>query len=323
MNDSPIGLPLGATLTAAEVCAGARLQGKLAVITGASTGIGQETARALALAGAHVFLGARDEQALMNAKQRIAACSPWAEISVHRIDLMLTSSIRAFANAVESLGRPVDILICNAGVMACPLSRTDAGIEAQFMTNYVGHALLTSRLHPLLRSARSARFVSLSSSAHHLASVDLDDPSYSKRTYDRWGAYGQSKTAAALLAVQVRRRMAGDGVTAFAVHPGLIKTELARHLREDDRAAIGRRVDSAAPTSQWKTIAAGAATSAWAATAATLNDLGCAYLEDCGIAQQISEPNFLHGVMPYALDTGLAQDLWRVTEDLLGVPLPL
>lgn len=323
MKDSTIGLPGGAALTAAEVCAGARLHGKLAVITGASTGIGLETASALALAGAHVFLGARDEQALMNAKQRIAASSPWAEVSVHRLDLMLESSILAFANAVESLGRPVDILICNSGVMACPLTRTHSGMEAQFMTNYVGHAFLTSRLSRMLRSSRSARFVSLSSSAHHLASVDLDDPSFLRRPYDRWAAYGQSKTAAALLAVQVHQRMAEDGVTGFAVHPGLIKTELARHLNEAERTAIDRRIESAGTTSRWKTTAAGAATTAWAATAAMLNDLGSAYLEDCSVARPICQPNFLHGVMPYARDSGLAQELWRVTEELLGATLPL
>ncbi|GAB3628440.1 short-chain dehydrogenase [Pandoraea terrae] len=323
MLSSSFGLPQGATLTAEEVCAGIRLHGKLAVITGASTGLGKETARALALAGAHVFLGGRDEQALMTAKRDISTFSLSTEISVHRLDLMSASSVCAFTKAVESLGRPVDILICNAGIMACPLWRSETGIEAQFMTNYVGHALLTSRLCPLLRSAGRARFVSLSSCAHHLASVDLADLSYRHRAYDRWSAYGQSKTAAALLAVQVYRKLGQDGVTALTVHPGMSKTELGRFLLEEEKAAMAQLTCSVGSTSLWKSAAAGAATSVWAATAAEFEGVGPAYLEDCAVAPLITQPNFQYGVMPYALDETLAQDLWHATEQLLGTTLPL
>lgn len=323
MLDCPLGLPRGANLTAAEVCAGIRLHGKLAVITGASAGLGKETARVLALAGAHVFLGGRDEQTLMTAKREIAAGSAQAEISVHRLDLMSATSIAAFTRAVESLARPVDLLICNAGIMAVPLRHSHAGIEAQLMTNYVGHALLTSRLHPLLRSAGQARFVSLSSSAHHLTSVDLADLSYHRRHYERWHAYAQSKTAAALLAVQVYQRLGRYGVTALTVHPGMIQTEPRRCLTEEETGAIARRCGSADATSRWKTIAAGAATSVWAATAAELEGAGPMYLEDCAVAPRVIQPNFLYGVMPYALDETLAEDLWHATERLLGQALPL
>jgi len=327
MPDSSLELPPGAHRTADDVCRGLELGGRLAVISGASTGVGKETARVLALAGAHVFLGARDEQALMRAKHEIAVAFAHAEVSVHRLDLMCPSSIAAFATAVESLGRPIDMLICNAGIMACPLQYSATGIEAQLMTNYVGHAILTARLSPLLKAGGQARFVSLSSSAHHLASVDLQDLSWQRKPYDRWKAYGQSKTASALLAVQVQRRLGADGVTALTVHPGVIQTDLGRFMSAEERQALAERSAAASHPGgralRWKSVAAGAATSVWAATAAELDGAGPAYLEDCAVAPRITRPNLVYGVMPYALDEALAERLWRASERALGARLAL
>jgi NAD(P)-dependent dehydrogenase (short-subunit alcohol dehydrogenase family) len=323
MPESSLGRYRGAQPSAEEVCRGLQLEGRLAVVTGGATGLGKETARVLALAGAHVFLGGRDEQALMIAKRDISAACPEAQVSVHRLDLMSAANVSSFAAAVESLGRAVDILICNAGIMACPLHRGAAGIEAQLMTNYVGHALLTSHLHRLLRASGCARVVSLSSAAHHLASVDLQDLSYQRKPYDRWQAYGQSKTAAALLAVQVQRRLGRDGVTALAVHPGIIPTGLGRYMSEEEKAALAARCASAASPFQPKSVATGAATGVWAATAAELEGAGPAYLENCAVAARITRPNLAHGVMPYALDESLAERLWRATEQALGSRLPL
>jgi NAD(P)-dependent dehydrogenase (short-subunit alcohol dehydrogenase family) len=226
--------------------------------------------------------------------------------------------VQDFARAIQSLGRAVDIQICNAGIMATPLAYAPGGVESQLMTNYVGHALLVSLLGSMLRRAGRSRVVSLASLAHQLSPVVFEDLNFRSRPYDKWKAYGQSKTACSLLAVHVSGQMRHDGVTALAVHPGIIVTALGRYLSEEERRHLATRLDG-----EYKSVKSGAATSVWAATAAELEGHEAAYLEDCQIAQVVREPNNQHGVMPYALDADQAARLWGVTGGLLGEVLPL
>lgn len=312
--------------TALEVASAANLVGKLAVITGGSTGLGKETARALASAGADLFLGARGRASLEAAKDDLAKIGP--QVHTHVLDLMDPASVEAFAQAVLSLGRPIDILVNNAGIMACPLSRNAFGVESQLATNFLGHALLTSLLAPALVKAGRSRLVSLSSSGHHRASVDLEDLNFEARSYDRWEAYGQSKTADALLAVKVARELGGRGVTALAVHPGAIMTDLMRFLTDEERAMVNSATPDMSPKACYKTVQTGAATSIWAATAPELDGKGPLYLEDCGVAPVIDQPDwskgvFRSGVMRFALDPELADRLWAAGERLLDRKLPL
>jgi NAD(P)-dependent dehydrogenase (short-subunit alcohol dehydrogenase family) len=311
----------GAT-PADEVVAGLDLRGRLAVITGASAGIGRETARVLAAAGADLVVGARRLDALDDLEAELRAAGIAGELVRARLDLTDDQSIDAFADTVLERGGAVDILINNAGIMACPLQRDARGHEIQFRTNALGHALLLSRLATALRAGGSGRFVSLTSLAHQRADVDFDDIHFERRPYDPWVAYGQSKTACALLAVKAQHALGEAGVCAFAVHPGVIpSTELQKHLSPDDLArAIARSKTSA---SAYKTIASGAATSVWAATAPDLAGWGPLYLEDCGIARIIPESNGVSGVRSYALDAAGADRLWRSAEQMLGRDLPL
>lgn len=305
--------------TAEQVAAGCDLRGKLVVLTGPSAGIGRETARVLATAGADLFMGVRDPVA---AQGSIEASSGARPPVFHRLDLMDEPSVDAFADAVLALGRPVDLLINNAGIMACPLARDARGIESQFSTNFVGHAILTSRLAGALRRAEYSRLVSLSSLAHQRSTVMLDDIDFERRAYDPWMAYGQSKTASVLLAVQAQAVLGGPRFDAFAVHPGIIpSTELVRFMTPADRAAAMAR--SKTPATNHKTIGMGAATTVWAAIAPELTGKGPLYLEDCRVAETTSEANGRDGVMDYALDPVLADMLWRWTEDRLGRKLPL
>jgi NAD(P)-dependent dehydrogenase (short-subunit alcohol dehydrogenase family) len=310
----------GATITAAEVLDGIDLSGKLAVVTGASAGIGREAARVLARAGADVVAGARRVDVLRDLETQAEGGTIYAGA----LDLQSPDKVRNFAAAVRSLGRPVDILINNGGVMACPLARSDTGLESQFNTNFLGHALLTSELAPELRRSGAARLVSLSSSGHQLSPVVFDDINFARRSYDPWMAYGQSKTACALLAVRAQSQLGPSGLNAFAVHPGVVPgTELAHSVREEDWAAVRERTSAANAPRIPKSVEAGAATMVWAATAAALTGRGPAYLEDCAVAPLIETPNYRFGVRAYALDPEAADQLWAHAERLLRQPLPL
>lgn len=315
----------GASTRAEEVTAGVNLHDKLVVITGATSGLGEETARVLAAAGADVFLGARGADALKSLVAR-AAFRKGGEVFSHPLDLTDSASIDAFADDVLSLGRPVDVLINNAGIMACPLSRTKEGFESQLGVNFIGHAVLTSRLADALKQSGVARLVSLSSLAHHRADIDLADLNFERRPYDPWIAYGQSKTANVLLAVHAQTALARHGVACFAIHPGIIPaTGIQRFQSEEDRAkaAAAAREGRTPPSTTYKTIAAGAATSVWAVVNDQLSANAPAYLEDCTIADIVEKPNFKYGVCRYALDVGAAERLWKETERLLGRRLPL
>lgn len=308
--------------TAAEVAAGVDLRGKLVVVTGGSVGLGKETARILSNAGADVFLGARSEAQLQVTQRELGVDG--RRVFSHALDLMDPLSVNSFATAVLDLGRPVDILLNNAGIMACPLMRNALGIEAQLATAYVGHAQLTSLLASALISARGARVVTLSSIAHHFSPVVLEDLNFNHRPYDKWLAYGQAKTADALLSVRVAEALGAKGVTALTVHPGVIQTDLLRFLTPEDMEESQRRYASSADqAASFKSVAAGAATSIWAVTSPDLEGEGPLYLEDCSVAPLVDEPNFSHGVLPHALDKDAAQQLWAAAETMLDQALPL
>lgn len=309
--------------TAQDVLQGVDMTGKLAVVTGGGGGLGYETARALMASGADVVIGGRTPDKLNKAAGTLAKKYPDSRIESFVLDLADLESVDRFADDIIALDRPIDMLIANAGIMACPLARTNVGLEMQFGTNYVGHALLVSRLSSSLRTGGDTRVVCLSSSGHHFAPVTLDDLNFEKRDYDKWVAYGQSKTACALLARKVQTEMRDRDVTGLAVHPGVIGTDLMRHLTEDDYAALSKRPDAADPASRKrKTVEQGAATTVWAASEPSLKGK-FAYLEDCQIAEPVETPNTVTGVLPHAEDPVMADRLWVETEKLIGREMPL
>jgi NAD(P)-dependent dehydrogenase (short-subunit alcohol dehydrogenase family) len=311
----------GKKSTAQEVLRGVNLEGKLAVITGATAGIGKATAQALAQAGATIVIAGRNSQALDRARAEIAAVSVQQTVHAFALDLMSITSVDGFAEKVLALDRPVDILINNAAITG-QLVRNELGIESQLMTNFIGHAVLSSRLAPALVRAQRSRVVSLSSFGHHYSPVVFDDLNFERRPYSAWDGYGQSKTACVLLAVKLSRTLGGNGVEAFAVHPGAIMTELGRNMSQEDVDLAQQRGSIPAPD-DWKTVEGGAATSVWAATEQLLAGRAPLYLEDCRDAPLLDKPNYSHGVMKYALDSDNAERLWSATERLIQRALPL
>lgn len=310
----------GAETTTSEVIRGVDLTGKLAVITGGGGGLGLETARTLALAGADIVIGGRSPENIDAARDALATAYPKSKAQAFVLDLASVASVDAFADAVLALDRSIDLFIANAGIMASPLARNEAGHELQFATNFIGHAVLTSRLAPAIRKAVRPRVVILSSTGHHFSSIRLNDLNFETTPYDKWRAYGQSKTACSLLALKAWREM---GVTALAVHPGTIGTGLMRFLSQQDYADLQTRTDVRPPIGRKpKTLAQGAATTVWAATAPELEGR-FAYLEDCHVAEPVEKPDLIAGVLPYAVDPELADELWAATEELLGRKLSL
>ena len=234
---------------------------------------------------------------------------------------MSIASVDRFADEVLALDRPVDILINNAAITG-QLVRNELGIESQLMTNFIGHAVLSSRLAGALVRAGRSRVVSLSSFGHHYSPVVFDDLNFERRPYSAWGGYGQSKTACVLLSVKLSRTLVDNGVEAFAVHPGAIMTELGRNMSQEDFELAEQR-GSIPSADDWKTPEGGAATSVWAATEPLLAGRAPLYLEDCGVAPLLDKPNYHHGVMKYALDPDIAERLWSATEQLIQRALPL
>ncbi len=312
-------MPYSAETTTDEVLAGRALDGLRVIVTGASGGLGEETARALAAHGAQVTLTARDLARGQAAAARIEASTGRRDVEVRELELADSESIRAFAAAWLADHDGLDVLINNAGIMACPLGRTAMGYELQFATNHLGHFRLTGHLLPALRQGTRPRIVNLSSAAHKLSAVDFDDPHFERREYDKWAAYGQSKTANVLHAVGLERRLAGEGIHAYALHPGGIMTDLGRHLAESDVVELMRRakVDPGEGL-KMKTIPAGAATTVWAATAQELEGRGGIYLEDCQIAPRCGGLLEDPGYMDYAVDPDSAERLWMLSEKLIG-----
>jgi NAD(P)-dependent dehydrogenase (short-subunit alcohol dehydrogenase family) len=250
--------------------------------------------------------------------EQVRAEVPDAQLDLRQLDLADLASIRTFAHGFVEDHPTLDVLIGNAGVMACPQGTTADGFELQFGTNHLGHFLLIQLLTPSLVAAGGARVVLLSSAGHRFSDVDLDDPGFEQSEYDPWTAYGRAKTANVLCAVGLDRRLRDQGVRAFAVHPGGIQTELGRHLTKETRQTMLDRL-AASPTSfAWKTIPQGAATTVYAATAPELDGEGGVYLEDCHIAEVVEDPDATAGVRPYALDPDRADALWVLSEELVG-----
>ena len=309
----------GHDTTTDEVLDGIDLSGRRALVTGASSGLGTETVRALAAKGCAVTFTARDLDKGQAVVDQVRASTGNDDVEMMSLELASLADVRRFADDYLSQHDRLDMLINNAGIMACPQGTTHDGFELQFGTNHLGHFLMTVLIAPALLAADSARIVALSSRAHHRSPMRFDDPWFSDGSYEKWTAYGQSKTANILFAVELQRRLAGRGVEAFAVHPGVIITELGRHLTEEDIAAA----TAAAPGGvlRTKTYEAGAATSVYAATAAELAGRGGCYLEDCGVAE-VDETSSEHGVRSYALDPAAAERLWAMSVDLVGADLP-
>jgi NAD(P)-dependent dehydrogenase (short-subunit alcohol dehydrogenase family) len=308
---------LGFSSTTDEVLSGVDLTGKHIVVTGASTGLGEETTRALATHGALVTMAVRDLERGASAAARIRAGVPDAELSVRELDLASLASVRRFAEAFLAEHSRLDVLINNAGIMACPFGRTADGFELQFGTNHLGHFLLGVSLAPALIAAENSRLVSLTSGGHAASDVDLTDWNFDHTPYDPFVAYGRAKTANALFAVGFSARY-GGAVRAYSVHPGGIHTELGRHMTPEVVAALRARIDGRATKMTWKTIPQGAATTVWAATSSALDAHAGAYLEDCSVAR-VTEPGEDGGVRAYAVDPTRAEDLWELSERLVGL----
>jgi len=297
--------PFGPHSTAAEVAAGIDLSGKRVIVTGAASGIGVETARALAGTGAEVTLAVRDTEAGARVAAGITASTGNRNLHVAGLDLADRASIAAF---VAGWDGPLHVLVNNAGVMALPEQHTPEGWEMQFAINHLGHFALAIGLHGALAAGGSARIVSVSSSAHQMSPVVFDDIHFAFRSYDPLGAYGQSKTANVLFAVEATARWAGDGITANALMPGAIATNLQRHTG-------GIKT----PPERRKTPEQGAATSVLLAASPLLEGIGGRYFMDCNEAVPVSRRTAdMSGVAPYALDPGNAGRLWEESLRLLG-----
>jgi len=297
--------------TTDDVLAGVDLRGKIAIVTGASTGLGLETARALASTGAQVVLAGRDASRIEAAANTILEREPDAMLEQGVVDLTSLASVRAFAEWYGSSHDRLHLLINNAGVMYTPFEHTAEGFEMQFGTNHVGHFLLTCLLVPSLLADPPSRVVNLSSGGHMGSDIVWDDVNFERREYDKFAAYGQSKTANILFSLELDRRLGGRGVHAYAVHPGMIATELGRYMTKDDFQALIDRAKSAPSGGlpPYKTIEQGAATSVWAATAPELEDQGGTYLADAEVTDQHA---------PWARDPDSAARLWTLSEELVG-----
>lgn len=305
------------TTTAAEVVKGVDLTGRRAIVTGGASGIGVETARALAHAGAQVTLAVRNPGAGDRVAADIARTSRRDDVAVAYLDLADLKTIDAFTAAWDG---PLHILVNNAGVMDTPQGTTSQGWETQFGTNHLGHFALTTGLHDALASVGDARVVSVSSSGHASSQIVFDDLFFERRDYTPGLAYGQSKTANALFAVEATRRWAGEGITANALMPGGIWTSLQRHWSEEKRRSGEEqaRRGEAAGVFRMKTIEQGAATSVYLAASPQVAGIGGRYFEDCGEAETVDQLQGIHGVMPHALDRDTARRLWDVSEELLA-----
>ncbi len=305
-------------LTTDQVITGVDLTGKRALVTGASGGLGLETARALAAARADVLLAARDAAKTEAALATIRASVPDARLESDVLDLASLASVRAFAQRFLARHDRLDLLINNAGVMATPFGQTADGFETQLGTNHLGHFVLTGLLAPALLAAAPSRIVNLSSGGHVISDVHWDDPHFRSHAYEKWTSYGQSKTANVLFSVELERRLGERGVHAYAVHPGMIMTDLGRHLTREDLEALQAMAKSAPRGSgggaggglpAYKSIPEGAATTVWAATAPELASTGGVYLEDCAVSTKAA---------PWALDADAARRLWAISEEMVG-----
>jgi NAD(P)-dependent dehydrogenase (short-subunit alcohol dehydrogenase family) len=311
----------GATSTTDEVLRSINLSGKRVLVTGVSAGLGVETARALAAHGAQVIGTARNLSKAQAATEQVRAqATSGGSLRLAELDLASLDSVRRCADGLLAAGKPFDVIIANAGVMACPKGTTADGFETQFGTNHLGHFVLVNRIASLLRPG--SRLVNLSSAGHRFADVDLEDPNFEHSPYAEFAAYGRSKTANVLFAVEFDRRHKASGVRATAVHPGGIQTELGRYMTPEVRQGLIAQINAnqpkgAAPFS-YKSVPQGAATSLWAACVADAEAIGGRYCEDCHVAEIVSVPGLREGVRAYALDPQRARALWLKSEELVG-----
>jgi NAD(P)-dependent dehydrogenase (short-subunit alcohol dehydrogenase family) len=311
----------GDTSTTDEVLQGVNLSGKRVLVTGVSAGIGVETARALAAHGTEVIGAARDLSKAQAATEQVRAqATSGGSLQLVQLDLASLDSVRRCADGLLAAGKPFDVIVANAGVMATPKGTTRDGFETQFGTNHLGHFVLVNRIASLLRPG--SRLVNLSSAGHRYADVDLEDPNFEHTPYAEFVAYGRSKTANVLFAVEFDRRHKARGVRATAVHPGAIQTELARYMTREARDQLIANINASrpkgAPPFSYKSIPQGAATSVWAACVADAAAIGGRYCEDCHVAEITSVPGVRGGVQPYALDPQRAQALWQKSEEWVG-----
>lgn len=310
--------------TADGVLEGLDLSGKRALVTGGASGIGAETVRALASRGAEVIIAARNMEKAEEVKASVVAATGNQNVDILSLELASLSMIDAAAK--EFLGRydSLNLLINNAGVAACPFEKTEDGIELQFGSNHIGHFYFSNLIMPALLKAAPSRIVSVTSDAHRLSPIIFDDINYESRPYEKWGAYGQSKTANALFAVGLSARFSDRGIEAFAVHPGVIATPIGRHLPNEEIERITKANEKSPANSEnterdgIKTVEQGAATACFAATAPELAGKGGAYLEDCKIADLVPDgPNLQGGVRDFAIDPEKAERLWAVSEEMI------
>ena len=314
--------PFGATSTTDDVLAGVDLSGKRILVTGVSAGLGVETARALAAQGALVVGAARDLAKARTATEEVRAqAANGGGLELVELDLTSLASVRACADGLLAAGKPFDLVICNAGVMACPKGTTADGFETQFGTNHLGHFVLVNRIASLMKPG--SRLVNLASSGHRFSDVDLEDPNFEHTPYAEFVAYGRSKTANILFAVEFDRRHKARGVRATAVHPGGIQTELGRYMTDEVRQAMIASINAANATAgaaafSWKTIPQGAATSVWSGVVAPAGEVGGLYCEDCHVAEVVEGAELRAGVRAYALDSEHAKALWAKSEEMVG-----
>jgi NAD(P)-dependent dehydrogenase (short-subunit alcohol dehydrogenase family) len=320
--------------TTDDVLAGMDLTGRRVVITGAATGLGRESARAFAAHGAAVTVLARSDERAAQAADAVRASVPDATVEAGVVDLGDLSTIRSFADRYLDRHDAIDVLLNNAGVMACPFGLTADGFETQFGTNHLGHFLLTALLSPALLRGDSPRVVTLSSAGHSRSDVDLEDPNFETTEYSPWVAYGRSKSANALFARELARRGASRGLLSFSVHPGVVVTDLGRHLTDEliaemmstskQRAAAAGSTPAggSGPGFSFKSVEAGAATQVWAATAPELVDHNGAYLADCGVGVLGADPG-VNGFVAHIQDDDRAAALWSLSEQLVGTSFDL
>jgi len=308
----------GKETTTDELLEGRTLSGRRMLVTGGTSGLGLETARVLAAHGAHVIITARDagkaERALATIRESAA---PGATAEVRELDLASLASVHACAERLLAENQPIHVLFANAGVMACPQGRTREGFETQIGTNHLGHFVFVGKLAPLVTRSAPGRIVVTSSAGHRISDVDLDDPNFERTPYDPWVAYGRSKTANALFAVELDRQLRSQGVRACALHPGGIQTELGRHMTPESTEALMKiiAVPGGAARFPYKTIPQGAATQVWAGIVADADEVGGQFCEDCGVASRNDNAAPFSGVRSYALDPARARALWARSEE--------
>ncbi len=303
----------GATSTADEVLRDVDLNGKRILVTGVSAGIGVETARSLVAHGAHVIGAARNLSKAMAATQQVHhQFAEGGELELVQLDLASLANVRACADTLVAAGKPFDLVVANAGVMAGPKRKTVDGFEMQFGTNHLGHFVLINRIAGLLKPG--GRVVMVASAGHRRSDVDLDDLSFEQTPYEQYTAYGRSKTATILFAVEFDRRHSPGGIRATAVHPGAIMTETVQGMVDE----LGEAKDAAVAAFDWKNVSQGAATAVWAGVVAAAGDVGGRYCNDCQVAEIDDEPNHSAGVRSYALDSENACALWVKSEEMVG-----